>query len=698
MCQTKYVLHAILLASSACWLRGQTTQSTFATAKSYSGTFSIEGKSQGSGLEFGQFNSTWMSHVTVSGSLKLDTREPDPAGVVVYRGTVTGTATIDAQRVTILGLCTQTITIKQTVDLATGSKVDGGFPRKVELIITGGFYYLLIDPLVDVTVTTTNSPPCSSTTQVVQAYPVIFTPFYQGKGFPLPPQGQVLSGSATVTALDPISLPTIDYVENSTWQLTAVPHPLEVIIEPQGYDTWRPQAGIDEKAPGNNIEIRATLRYKDGTPLDVSAQDFVFKLANVSQEPGIALNYPSNHGPALPDLHFDPATNPSLTIYGDGGEAADTGPGDYRQASAVVTSGDWGAWGEVQVTAMMPDGTSITGHLVGDDAQISVRLPKRSADSHIADVWKQAHGVSNLPDDDDSENDPVGDGTPGDGLSLYEEYRGFYEKGVHIEGDPRRKDYFIHDAMKGAISKSGIALFARLSGLRVHHMLMPNEVAADHTINFNYGGGAHLSDQHAVVIVPVTGSGRAEAEITGLPGPPGRAGTIRIPTEYGITYKWEGQRTTSYMATTVAHELFHASSVFHHGEIDQGPVTWTPDPNSGAITENGVPVTVLFESSNQPLQMKAPDTVYIGSDQGHHSGVELCLMRYDLANAYVSHRDPTVRYYIYHEQWGNAICDTAVGDGVNAPDHQPQPRYGDAAGGRGACAKQICINDVACKR
>jgi hypothetical protein len=387
-----------------------------------------------------------------------------------------------------------------------------------------------------------------------------------------------------------------------TWALSFKLTPLEVVIDPQDYDSWRPKCETDEITPGNSITIKATLRDVGGTSTDQRAQKFLFELVGVSREPGVALNFPLGPNPGAADLQFT-GGNPQLAITGSDRDKAETPPGSYTTASAEVTSFDWGGWGEIKVTAVMPDGSQIPGHLINDDSQTSVRLPKRPVTSHIADVWKQAQGAAGLPDGDDSENDPAGNGTPGDGLTLYEEYRGFYENGEHIEGNPGKKDYFIRDAMNGAISKSGIALFTRQSGLQVHAKLQSNEIASDRTINFNSGAGAHRGAQHAIRIVPVTGSGRGYAQITGRVGPPGLAGTVEVPTEYGVTYKWEDQSTTSYMATTVAHELFHASSVLHHGEFDTGSVTWTPDPSSGAITENGAPVTVLFEDSNQPLSL-----------------------------------------------------------------------------------------------
>jgi hypothetical protein len=63
--------------------------------------------------------------------------------------------------------------------------------------------------------------------------------------------------------------------------------------------------------------------------------------------------------------------------------------------------------------ALMSDGSKLVGHLEGDTAQEDIRLPLRSEQSLIADVWKQNHGVAGMADINDNESDPAGDGPVG---------------------------------------------------------------------------------------------------------------------------------------------------------------------------------------------------------------------------------------------------------------------------------------------
>ena len=39
------------------------------------------------------------------------------------------------------------------------------------------------------------------------------------------------------------------------------------------------------------------------------------------------------------------------------------------------------------------------------------------------------------------------------------------------------------------------------------------------------------------------------------------------------------------------------------------------------------------------------------------------------------------------------LCTSGAGTGVNDASHKPQPRYGDAAAGRGNCRDQIRVSD-----
>ena len=108
-----------------------------------------------------------------------------------------------------------------------------------------------------------------------------------------------------------------------------------------------------------------------------------------------------------------------------------------------------------------------------------VNLPKGRKDGDwVAMSWRKEHAVAEVPDDDDSEDDPKVDGSKGDGFTLYEEYRGFVENGKRIEGDPKKKDFFVQNLI-GGTANAGIGLFTKLSQLNVHDQLQAAEMSVE---------------------------------------------------------------------------------------------------------------------------------------------------------------------------------------------------------------------------
>ncbi len=85
----------------------------------------------------------------------------------------------------------------------------------------------------------------------------------------------------------------------------------------------------------------------------------------------------------------------------------------------------------------------------------------------------------------------------GDGLSLYEEYRGFQVGVDFVRGDPTKKDFFLVDRIGGR-SKDGIAIFRAATGLAVHGTLLPFQITPARLINFNSSFATHVTERHAV--------------------------------------------------------------------------------------------------------------------------------------------------------------------------------------------------------
>jgi hypothetical protein len=314
----------------------------------------------------------------------------------------------------------------------------------------------------------------------------------------------------------------------------------------------------------------------------------------------------------------------------------------------------------------------------------------RSDSSLIADVWKQANGVMGYADVSDNEADPPGDGHAGDGLTLYEEYRGFIIDGQHVEGNPKKKDYFIVNTA-GQSYQGGIKMFENLSGLAVHYRLRQNEMPMSRVINPNHGEGAHAVDQHGIVIVPIAADAEY-ARAVGGPGTPKSITQVVVPTILPSA----GGDWTAYLQSSLAHELFHTCNVYHHGDASYALVEWEYSSSTHEVIEvpSDIAVTVLDESgAPYPLPADKVLDVTLGVANDPHTGDDNCVMRYDSRGYYSKANPATVRYCVKPEPAGQTLCSSPAGTGFNASGHLPQPRYGDAASNRGNCRGQILVND-----
>jgi hypothetical protein len=185
-----------------------------------------------------------------------------------------------------------------------------------------------------------------------------------------------------------------------------------------------------------------------------------------------------------------------------------------------------------------------------------------------------------------------------------------------------------------------------------------------------------------------------------------------------------GEKVLPDFIPTVEHELLHCCNVWHHGGGDQ--IVWWhaealadgtficeyTNPADAAVGKDGTrnpgyldrAIRIKVKPADDPSQSliptddwwKVPRRIWLGKKQGQHSGFEDCVMRYDCSDAYQDDAHPNWRYYLTWdspEATGQNLCTSSAGTGVNAPDHRPVSRYGDALVPWGDCTEQICVND-----
>ena len=504
----------------------------------------------------------------------------------------------------------------------------------------------------------------------------------------------------------PVSPIGIDLKEFWKWDLhkEGASEP-KLIVEAAGYDNWMPEAARREVEPGkyvgNVLKFKARLEEADGTTTCAKADSFIFQLTKVSHEPGVCLNFPRDEAAQEDyDLHFHEDLNSPTDVMSPERLTLRTKEG--REATATVASFDWGGFGILKVTAYMQGGKTITGYLEGHPEITDILIPKRSSDSKIADKWKQDHNVEGFADDDDTEDKPIGDGDVGDGFTLYEEYRGFSVKGEHIMGDPKKKDLFIYTESNDFFP--GIQLFKALTGLNVHYELIgirefDKEIRL---MNFNHSDPTlHKVDQHGLWIKKDDSRGFSYTFL----GPPKNSGPVNIHSgAYGFRTITRGSRReiTNELNSTVAHELGHAVRIDHHGEADKTLTYRTEtlfnlDLETFVIkySEAGHAGFVIPKWENERLfTERLVGEKYIAVWGGEHCGVEDCIMRYDVAFAYIPKTGGDIRYIVRDgERTGIMLCDKKEDSprGVNYLGRQPRSRYGSAV--IGDCIHQICVND-----
>jgi hypothetical protein len=457
------------------------------------------------------------------------------------------------------------------------------------------------------------------------------------------------------------------------------------VVPPQGEITLKIyRAGIKLDYPpldwlpkeNEPVDVRSYLVYKDGGEWKAGlAHQFrihFFELLKVSNEKGVCMNEPipadANN---CPDLFFRNSKNHEA--YGDkkvdkcdANESARTARPE-REYKVTVRSDDFGAYGFMRAEASrnkkpeyesipiqqgeFPHPTRPVTKTVYKDNRINI--PRDIDENQIADNGWDAEGGAHIPDPADNaadaDNTPDGDHFNGDGLSAYEEYRGFRvtlnNVITHIRTNTIIKDLFVHNP-----DHLPLNLFREQSGLSVHEIIAAQYEANNRRIvNFNAvkNSKTHLVDQHGLFLF----DGGRHASLLGIahgdnnqPAPPNWVRDVIVYQQsiqaYSISHNLN---FNAKLLQITAHELGHACNVYHHGEGD----------------------------------IDRPESV--NQVHGLRSGNMDCIMRYD-----------NVPVLNPPEKVGNIFCQNATGTGTNAGNQG----FGDANAAlcRGNCIHQFRVS------
>ncbi|MDH4271263.1 MAG: hypothetical protein OEW18_04730 [Candidatus Aminicenantes bacterium] len=340
-----------------------------------------------------------------------------------------------------------------------------------------------------------------------------------------------------------------------------------VIVPPENYESWLPTGDKDEDTPSlAPLVVRAELRLKDKPEKEPSERaKFKFELLETSKEPGLCLNAPQkDKAKKSSDLKIRQKENPELKIEDDGQSATSK---EFGSADVVVIgSYDWGAYAKLKVTAILENEQELTAHLEGESEKQEMVIPLDENDNRVADGWEKEKNVygQNLPADWDGAEEPQGQKAPGDGISLYEKYRGFEFEGIHERLDPNYKYVFVHDpdeivrrinsdSPQTVVTVGEIAItnevvrdtrFSAVSKLRLRYVDDDHWTGSGSSnekkriVNFNTGWEeGHAVDQHALDVVIDQSGGKAFP--AGYQEARQRAGKVwfqDVPVEQGFAY------------------------------------------------------------------------------------------------------------------------------------------------------------------
>ena len=471
-----------------------------------------------------------------------------------------------------------------------------------------------------------------------------------------------------------------------------------VLIPPGDYTSWTPQAGDNEETPGNTMIVRAELQLKGqpGKQPQQKTAKFKWELLEVSHEPGVCGNWPQKvmknaDGTFPKDLKIDSQANPELTVAPNELSAEST---DGLKASQItVTSYDWAAYGKLKVTAFPGDGSKpieaylqTTPEVRSGPGVKTLTIPKDDDGNRIADALDKKLGGGSPSDDNDSS--PAGDGTSGDGLSYWEEARGFRMQGKTSPTNPRQKDLFVYNP-----DKLDLSLFSSQSGIAVHQLNQDEFCSDCDSANSNHnvlnvaskGSNRRLGDVH-VIVIRKGSAGEGGGGISGCTGcSPKNCSEIRIDTDRTANLGAAQERMD------VAHELAHCSNVYHHGDTDYyaADVRYVTDSR---------PVT------NKDLDIPPDARIMVAAPHGEESGVQECIMRYNRASILYEHTGGAIKWRRLSPE-GLESLDYIVGDKLpfdkpgtlfctRKDNAKPANNKRALEASRGNCAGQFCVNDL----
>ncbi len=451
------------------------------------------------------------------------------------------------------------------------------------------------------------------------------------------------------------------------------------VPQPGGTITFAVHSNVPARFRFKLEEVSSLYGFAGNAAVDDDFFDAYPKLANLK----------GRYDSRGPDLIFNPEEFKDAARWqapADDLLSIETAKED-QGATVTITAMDYAASGKLRVEAKGKCGGWEPVRIIVDGKELqSLAIPLDENNNLIADRMEQPdNGYTNWAyageTDSDSDELPKGDGTPGDGLTLFEEYRGFMTASAanadscksrkydtHVRTDPMQKDIFIiTEDLELAQAAPMLETVTRLPGTAkgvavhmgcdIHHLRR--------TINFS------LSDpqfgpkqwrqktlsrdrQHGLLLHDGSlDDGRVGQSIgnTGM-GPPkniceapnGSNLTVDKAKLFAIASRSPNRTYAMMLASTTLHELGHGIGIDHNGD---GDLKFTFLITTGTCPQDTDLVRLndkIKFSPDVPPGATVCEVEAIARRHGAHSGNATSPMKYGAAEFYESPGDPLQKF------------------------------------------------------
>jgi hypothetical protein len=281
-----------------------------------------------------------------------------------------------------------------------------------------------------------------------------------------------------------------------------------VITPPAGLADWIPKGGRSEAVVGDKLKFKGKVRLVRGKPAAKPAEVEVRAELSTSRVPGVCVNFP-RRGTIAPDLQFLPSKGFSVEPTGQSSDwAGYEATGKFKvgeEFTLTVGCFDYGPIGAITFRGSVPV------RIVGSDGQTTLQLPQDENSNQIADAWETQEKIreKNLEATWDKVH-VAGQDKDGDGICLYERYRGFRTRSAaHIRLRTDWKYVFVHDP-DNVLTSSGCGAGAEFMNASAVVPILIGETqwtgqgsqaAGKRIVNFNKDDSLHAVDQHGLHVV-----------------------------------------------------------------------------------------------------------------------------------------------------------------------------------------------------